>query len=202
MKTGQKIYLPFKRAIGIFGSLIGIIFCLALLWWWVLPINAIVTKGHPFFVQQRLGKKKKVFGCIKFRSMLLTADPNLAPSDMDKEKQLSMETKFGRFLRVTSIDETPQLFNILAGHMAFIGPRPGAAKNEEELVQLREVYTPNAYEVRPGMGGYAQLIMKRQHNPELKAKYDSEYVKNISFWLDVKIFVATILSSFGIIKGN
>ena len=127
------------------------------LWWWVIPVNCFFTKFHPFFVQERIGKNKKVFKLIKFRSMRLDADPNLAPSDMNAEHQQSMETGFGKFLRKTSIDETLQLFNILAGQMGFIGPRPGAAHNEEELIAARESYTPSAFDVRPGMSGYAQV---------------------------------------------
>ena len=199
MSIRQKIYLPFKRLIGIIGSLIGIIFCFVLLWWWIIPINAIVTKGHPFFVQKRLGKKKKVFGLLKFRSMSITANPNLAPSNMEESTQKNMETRFGKFLRVSSLDETLQLFNILFGQMAFIGPRPGAAVNEDELVIEREKYSPNAYDVKPGLSGLAQVKMKRNHNPIDKAKYDHEYVKKISFWLDFKLFIQTI---FGVCGGK
>lgn len=202
MKTSQKIYLPFKRLIGIFGSFLGIIVCFSLLWWWVIPVNAIVTKGHPFFVQERYGKHKKVFKMIKFRSMKIDANPNLAPSDMDEKTQKSMDTGFGKFLRKTSIDETPQLLNIFIGQMAFIGPRPGAAHNEEFLRECREKYTPNAYDVKPGISGYAQIKMKREHDPEFKAKWDSEYVKRLSFWFDAKIFVYTILKLFGAVKGR
>ena len=202
MKTSQKIYLPFKRLIGIFGSFVGIIVCFALLWWWVIPVNAIVTKGHPFFVQERYGKHLKVFKMIKLRSMRLDANPNLAPSDMDENNQKSMETGFGRFLRKTSIDETPQLLNIFVGQMAFIGPRPGSAKNEEFLKECRLKYTPNAYDVRPGISGYAQIKMKREHDPEFKAEWDSKYVQKLSFWLDTKIFVYTVLKVFGAVKGK
>ncbi|MCR4562894.1 MAG: sugar transferase [Bacilli bacterium] len=202
MRTSQKLYLPLKRLIGIFGSLVGIIVCFALLWWWVLPINAIVTKGHPFFVQGRYGKNKKVFKMIKFRSMKMEADPNLAPSDMDASKQASMDTGFGKFLRKTSIDETPQLLNIFIGQMAFIGPRPGSAHNEEFLVECRERYTPNAYDVKPGISGYAQTAMGREHDPEEKAKYDHEYVTKMSLWFDIKIFVYTVLKLFGAVKGR
>jgi lipopolysaccharide/colanic/teichoic acid biosynthesis glycosyltransferase len=147
-KTSQKIYLPFKRLIAIFGSIVGIILCFALLWWWVIPVNCFFTKFHPFFVQERVGKHKKVFKMVKFRSMRLDANPNLAPSDMDASSQQSMETGFGKFLRKTSIDETPQLLNIFIGQMAFIGPRPGSAHNEEELIAARESYTPSAYDCR------------------------------------------------------
>ena len=202
MKTSQKIYLPFKRLIGIVGSLIGIIFCFSLLWWWIIPVNAIVTKGHLFFVQERYGEHKKVFKMIKFRSMKIDANPNLAPSDMDENTQKSMDTGFGKFLRKTSIDETPQLLNIFVGQMAFIGPRPGSAHNEEDLVQCRESYTPNAYDVKPGISGYAQIKMKREHDPELKAKWDSEYVRRLGFFFDCGVFFYTILKLFGAVKGR
>lgn len=202
MKTRQKIYLPFKRLIGIFGSLIGIVVCFSLLWWWVIPINAIVTKGHPFFIHERYGKHKKVFKMIKFRSMKLEANPNLAPSDMDKETQKSMDTGFGRFLRKTSIDESPQLFNIFIGQMAFIGPRPGSAHNEEFLRECREKYTPNAFDVKPGISGYAQIKMKREHDPEFKALWDHRYVERMGFFFDTGVFLYTILKVFGAVKGR
>lgn len=202
MKKSQKVYLPFKRLIGILGSLIGIIFCVVLLWWWIIPINAIVTKGHPFFAQERYGKNKKVFKMLKFRSMKLEADPNLAPSDMSAETQKSMYTGFGKFLRKSSIDETPQLFNIFVGQMAFVGPRPGSAHNEEYLRECREKYTPNAYDVKPGITGYAQIKMKREHDPEFKAEWDHKYVLRMSFWFDIKIFFYTFLKIFGAVKGR
>lgn len=202
LRTSQRIYLPFKRLIGILGSFVGIILFVFLVWWWLIIINTIVTKGHPFFVQKRLGKNKKVFRLIKFRSMKTSANPNLAPSDMTKETQANMDTKFGKFLRKTSLDETPQLLNIFIGQMAFIGPRPGAAVNEEELVKAREAYTPNAFDVKPGLSGYAQTRMNREHNPVEKANYDHEYVKRMSFWFDFKIFGYTILKVFGAVKGR
>ncbi len=201
-RTSQKIYLPFKRLIGIFGSIVGIIFCFALLWWWVIPVNAIVTKGHPFFVQERIGKNEKIFKIIKFRSMRLDANPYLAPEDMVVEKQKNMETGFGKFLRASSIDETPQLLNIFAGQMAFIGPRPGAAHSEEYLRECRKKYTPNAYDVRPGISGYAQIKMKRQHNPEFKAEWDHKYVIRMNFFFDVGVFCYTVLKIFGAVKGR
>ena len=202
MKTRQKIYLPFKRLIGIFGSLIGIVVCFGFLWWWIIPVNAIVTKGHPFFAQERYGKKQKIFKMIKFRSMKMNANPNLAPSDMDEETQKSMDTGFGKFLRKTSIDETPQLLNIFIGQMAFIGPRPGSAHNEEYLRECRLKYTPNAYDVKPGISGYAQIKMKREHDPEFKALWDHKYVERVSLWFDIGIFGYTILKIFGAGKGR
>ena len=199
MRKSQKVYLPFKRIIGIFGSVVGIIVCFALLWWWIIPVNVIITKGHPFFVQERYGYHKKVFKIIKFRSMKMDADPYLAPSDISEETQLKMETKFGSFLRKSSIDETPQLLNIFIGQMAFIGPRPGNAHNEEYLRECREQYTPNAFDVKPGISGYAQVLMKRDHSQETKALHDHEYAEKMSLWFDIKIFVATI---FGVSTDN
>ena len=201
MSNSQKFYLVIKRVIGLLGSFIGILFCISLIWWWVFIINLFVTKGHPIYVQRRVGKHKKEFGLIKFRSMRIDA-PEVAPSDIDVETHRKMETKFGSFLRKTSLDETPQLFNIFIGQMAFIGPRPGAAHNEDELIRMRESYTPNAFDVKPGLGGYAQLKSRRAHDPASKAKLDHEYVKNISLWLDIKIFLLTILFLFGAGKGE
>ena len=202
MKKSQKAYLPLKRLIAFFGSIAGILFCAAFLWWWVFPINLFVTKGHPFFVQERYGKHKKIFKMLKFRSMKLEANSNLAPSEMNEDTQKSMETKFGSFLRKTSIDETPQLFNIFLGQMSFIGPRPGSAHNEEALVVEREKYTPNAFDVKPGLGGLAQHKLLREHDPDGKAYYDHLYVKQISLWEDIKLFVCTILGIFGLLKGK
>ncbi len=125
----------------------------------------------------------------------------VAPSNIDEKTQKNMETGFGRFLRKTSLDETLQLFNIFIGQMAFIGPRPGAAHNEE-LIKLREQYKPNAFDVKPGLGGWAQLKNMRAHDPAIKAQLDYEYVKSISLWLDIKIFVLTILCLFGSGKGK
>lgn len=196
MSKGQRFYLGLKRLISICGSFVGIIVCFVLLWWWIFPINAIATKGHPVFVQQRLGKNKKVFGLIKFRSMRIDANPNLAPSDMKEDTQEAMETKFGKFLRKSSFDETLQLINILKGDMAFIGPRPGAAINEEDLIIEREKYTPNAYAVKPGLSGLAQVKLHRDHDPVKKAQLDHEYVVKLSLWLDIKLFVQTCLRVF------
>lgn len=201
MKRSQKVYLLFKNIIGFFGSVVGIILCFSFLWWWIFIINLFVSKGHPIYVQKRIGKHEKVFGLLKFRSMRIDA-PEIAPHDMTEELRNSLETKFGKFLRRTSLDETLQLLNILVGQMAFIGPRPGAAHNEEDLIVLRKQYTPNAFDVRPGLGGLAQLKMNRTHTPADKARYDHEYVSNVSLWLDIKIFAGTLAKLFGKGKGK
>ena len=100
MRKSQLAYLPLKRLIGIVGSIVGIIVCFVLLWWWVIPINAIVTKGHPFFARHRIGQNGKAFRCLKFRSMRLTANPHMTSRDSNMECEI---TKFGKFLRKSSI---------------------------------------------------------------------------------------------------
>ena len=171
--------------------------CLSLLWWWVTIINFIVTKGHPFFAPERLGKNKKVFRMFKFRSMKKDA-PIIPPYEMSKEDMNKYETGFGKFLRKTSIDETLQFINVLIGNMSIVGPRPGASKDEDILVEARDSYTPSAFEVKPGITGYSQVYMKRQHDAMSKAWFDSEYVKKMSFILDIKIVLKTLF----VIKGR
>ena len=198
MKTHQKIYLPFKRIIGIFGSVIGVIFCFALLWWWVIPVNAIVTKGHPFFARHRIGKDGKAFRCLKFRSMRVDADPHMTSRD---DKMVEQITGFGKFLRATSIDETPQLLNIFVGQMAFIGPRPLIDVNED-VITINKRKENGAICLRPGLSGYAQIHKRGELDPLLKAEYDYIYLLKFSLWFDTKIFVYTILKAMGAVKGK
>ena len=199
MKTHQKIYLPFKRLISIFGSLVGIIVCFVLLWWWVIPVNAIVTKGHPFFARHRIGKDGKAFVLLKFRSMKNDTDPHM--SSLDKGAYDSL-TGFGKFLRATSIDETLQLFNIFVGQMSFIGPRPLIDVNERDAKTIELRKKNGSIVLRPGLSGYAQIHKRAELNPEEKAMYDGIYFEHFSLWLDIKIFVYTLLKLFGAAKGR
>ena len=166
--------------------------CSVLFWWWITLINLVVTKGHPFFAPDRIGKDKKVFKMYKFRSMKMDA-PIIPPYEMSDKDRYSYETFFGRFLRVTSLDETLQFINVIKGDMSIVGPRPGAAKGEDILVKARDSYTPSAFNVKPGITGYSQVYMHRQHDAMSKAWFDSEYIKKMSISLDIKIMVHTIL---------
>ena len=199
MKKSQIIYLPFKRAIGFVGSILGIVFCFVLLWWWVIPVNTIVTKGHPFFARHRIGKNEKAFILFKFRSMKNDTDPHMSSLD---EGALDKLTKFGRFLRATSIDETLQLFNILVGQMAFIGPRPLIDVNERDAKTIELRKENGSSTLRPGLSGYAQIHKRSEWGAEEKAMYDGIYFENFSLWWDIKIFVYTILELFGAAKGR
>lgn len=192
MKTSQKIYLPFKRFIGIMGSFVGIIFCFLLLWWWVIPVNAIVTKGHPIFARHRIGKNGKAFRCIKFRSMKLNVDPHMTSRDGYTEDNI---TSFGKFLRRTSIDETLQLLNIFVGQMSFIGPRP-LIDVSEDVITINIRKENGAIKLRPGLSGYAQIHGREVVDPVVKGEMDGYYYDNFSFWMDTKIFIKTLFKLF------
>ena len=196
--TRQKMYLPFKRLIGILGSLVGIVVCFALLWWWVIPINAIATKGHPFFVRHRIGRNGKAFRLIKFRSMRLDADPHMTSRNKSVQSQV---TGFGKFLRASSIDETPQLLHIFIGQMAFIGPRPLIDVNED-VITIDERKKNGSIALRPGLSGYAQIHNRASLDPLEKANYDFIYLQKFSLWMDIKIFIYTVLRVFGAVKGR
>lgn len=152
-------------------------------------VGAIAMGGNPFFTQLRPGKinkktgKEKIFKLIKFRTMSNKKDENgnLLP---DKDRL----NKYGRFLRSTSLDELPELINILVGHMSIVGPRP-------LLVKYIERYTPEQrrrHEVRPGFTGLAQINGRNAISWEDKFKYDVQYVDNISFIGDIKIIFGTV----------
>lgn len=192
LKKTQKIYLFFKRFADIAISVIAIVLCSLLLWPFITLINLFVTKGHPFFAPLRLGKNNKPFKMFKFRTMKV-GSPIKPPYEMSKEEIEQLETRFGKFLRKTSLDETLQYLNVLSGKMSLIGPRPCAAQDEDILLNARNAQTPNPACVRPGLTGLAQTSMKRTHDVNTKALLDSQYVKQISFLLDCKIFFKTFL---------
>lgn len=199
LKKSQKFYLVIKRCVDIFGSVIGLI-VLSI----PLLITAIITKltskGPVLFKQERVGKNEVPFKLYKFRSMKVgTAE--IAPENLTEEEQKDMTTKWGRFMRKTSLDEFPQLFNILGGSMSFVGPRPCTDK-ETELIEARKSAEISPYLIKPGLSGYAQIYLRRNHDHDKKAEYDSYYVKHLSLWLDIKIFFMSFLVMFGLYKGR
>jgi O-antigen biosynthesis protein WbqP len=201
LENHQKIYLPVKRLIDFVGSSVGII-VLSPLFIAAAIITKCVTKGPTLFKQTRLGKKKKTFTLYKFRSMRPDA-PQIPPEKMTEERQRSLTTGWGEFMRKTSIDEIPQLFNIWLGSMSFIGPRPSQTVDyEADLVCARDSFIPNAYEVKPGLSGYAQIHLHRNHDIMKKASDDSYYVKHMSFWFDIKLFFYSFFVLFGFAKGR
>lgn len=159
----------------------------------LLLITAIDSDGSPMFRQKRLGKDQKVFVIIKFRSMKRTS-PNKGAEYLTEEESQKYTTHWGRFIRKTSLDELPQLFNIFAGSMSFIGPRPGLAEDgEPELVKYRLSYLPSAYDMRPGLSGYSRVMLKRDHNVKERARFDSFYVQHASIRMDTQLFLKSFL---------
>ncbi len=199
MKKRQKAYSVFKRSLDIFFSFLAIMVLSPLL----LILSLLVkctSKGPVLFKQQRVGKNKRTFEMWKFRSMRTEAPKDVATRDLENPDVYI--TKFGSFIRKTSLDELPQLFNILAGKMSFVGPRP-TIPNEIEIMQEREKH--NVYVVRPGLTGLAQVHGRDELSDETKGKLDGLYVQNLSFKLDVKIFFKTILYVLkrdGVVEGK
>lgn len=158
------------------------------------------SKGPVLFKQKRVGKGKTHFNILKFRSMYADT-PKDVPTHLLKDPN-SMITPAGRFLRKTSLDELPQLFNILVGQMSIIGPRP-ALWNQYDLLEERDKYGAN--DITPGLTGWAQVNGRDELPIPVKAKLDGYYTENLSFKLDVKIFFMTIrsvLGSDGIVEGG
>lgn len=189
----------FKRAIDIILSGAGIV-VLSLPMLIIALAIKIDSKGPVLFKQKRVGKDKEHFMILKFRTMR-TDTPHDAPTHelSDPKKWI---TKVGGFLRKTSLDELPQLFNIFAGQMSVIGPRP-ALWNQFDLIAERDKYGAN--DVRPGLTGWAQINGRDELEIDVKAKLDGEYIEKISFGFDVKCFFGTIksvLKSDGVVEGG
>jgi len=146
-------------------------------------------KGPVLFKQKRVGKDKIHFNIMKFRTMRTDA-PKDTPTHMLESPEIFI-TRVGRFLRITSVDELPQIINILKGEMSIIGPRP-ALWNQYDLIAERDKYGAN--DVYPGLTGWAQINGRDELPINIKAKYDGEYVERMSFAFDLKIFFKTILS--------
>lgn len=177
----------FKRVFDFCLSLIALIVLAPFLLVFAI-IGAIKMKGNPFFYQERPGKDEKIFKLIKFRSM--TEEKDKDGNYLPDEVRL---TKYGKWLRSTSIDELPELINILKGDMAIVGPRP-------LLVKYLDLYNDEQrrrHEVRPGLTGLAMANGRNSLTWEQKFKYDIEYVDNISLWLDIKIILKTAI---GVLK--
>lgn len=188
-----------KRILDIICSLAAIV-CLSILY---LPICVIIkctSEGPVFFRQKRIGKNKKYFNILKFRTMRIDT-PKDCPTHLLKNPEQYI-TKVGAFLRKTSLDELPQIFNIFKGDMSVIGPRP-ALWNQDDLVAERDKYGAN--DVRPGLTGWAQVNGRDELPIPVKAKLDGEYAEKISFWFDVKclfLTIASVVKSDGVVEGG
>ena len=195
----KPFYSFFKRVFDLFCSFIAIVVLL-------LPMIAVAiaikidSKGPIFFKQDRVGKNKKLFKILKFRSMFIDTDPNSPTHKLGDAK--THITKVGRFIRKTSIDELPQLFNIFVGQMSFVGPRP-ALWNQNDLLLERDKYHAN--EVKPGLTGLAQISGRDELEIPKKAKLDGEYVEKRGFFYDIWLILKTFLCVFkseGVVEGG
>ena len=188
-----------KRLIDIVMSLGGIV-CLSWLYLILIVAIRLDSPGPILFRQKRVGKKKRHFQILKFRTMR-TDTPHDMPTHLLQDPDQFI-TRTGRFLRKTSLDELPQLWNILKGDMSVVGPRP-ALWNQFDLIEEREKYGAN--DIRPGLTGWAQIHGRDELEIEEKAKLDGYYAEHLSFGLDVKCFLRTIgavLRSDGVVEGG
>jgi len=188
-----------KRLIDIILSLIGLIILSPIFLILIVAIK-IDSRGPVLFKQKRVGTNKLHFNILKFRTMRIDT-PKDTPTHLLSNPEQYI-TKMGKFLRKTSLDELPQIWNIFVGQMSIIGPRP-ALWNQYDLIAERDKYGAN--DVPPGLTGWAQINGRDELPIEVKAKLDGEYVQKISFWMDVKCFFLTIVSvlkSDGVIEGG
>lgn len=180
-------------------SLMGIIILSPLLMFLAVVIK-LTSPGPILFKQKRIGKDNKQFFIYKFRTMLIDTPKDMPTHLLENPDQYI--TKVGKFMRKTSLDELPQLFNILKGEMAVIGPRP-SLPNQYDLNKLRD--ENGASTVKPGLTGLAQISGRDELEIDVKASLDGEYVNNMSFLLDFKCFVGTIaavLKHEGVVEGG
>lgn len=188
-----------KRILDIMLSLLGILL-LSPIWLLIMLAIKVNSRGPVFFIQKRVGYQKCFFNIYKFRTMR-SDTPKDIPTHLLSDPDQWI-TKVGRFLRKTSLDELPQLINILKGDMSVIGPRP-ALWNQDDLIAERDKYRAN--NVRPGLSGWAQINGRDELEIPIKAKLDGEYVKRLSFLFDCRCFWGTILSVLkkdGVVEGG
>lgn len=160
------------------------------LWWLIFGLALAVrltSPGPAFFKQRRIGQNKKEFAILKFRTMRVDTPPDLPTHLLTNPEQYI--TGIGKFLRRTSLDELPQIFNILVGDMALIGPRP-ALWNQADLIAGRDLFQVNR--LRPGLTGWAQINGRDEIPLVKKIRLDAEYAKQAGLAFDIKIFFLTI----------
>lgn len=196
--TAQR-YMPIKRVLDVLLSGCGILILSPILGIVALAIK-LESPGPVIFKQKRFGKNKELFEIYKFRSMR-TDTPKDLPTHLLNDPDRFI-TKTGRFIRKTSLDELPQLFNIFSGKMSVIGPRP-ALWNQGDLIAERDKYHAN--DIRPGLTGWAQINGRDELEIPVKAKFDGEYVRKMSFLFDCKCFFGTVTSVLrhdGVVEGG
>ncbi|WP_343030051.1 sugar transferase [Alkalibaculum sporogenes] len=194
-----KKYIVIKRSLDIFLSLVGLVLLSPIILIIALSIKVDDPKGSIIFTQKRVGKGKRHFNILKFRTMRADT-PKEMPTHL-LENPDEFITRVGKILRKTSLDELPQIINIFKGDMSIIGPRP-ALWNQYDLIEERDKYGAN--DILPGLTGWAQINGRDELPIEVKAKLDGEYLNKINFLFDVKCFFGTIFyvaKSDGVVEG-
>lgn len=192
-------YLKIKRFIDILLSILGIIMLSPVFLVLIIAIK-IDSPGPVLFKQKRVGIHKKHFYILKFRTMRIDTPKDMPTHLLDNPNQWI--TKVGKFLRKTSLDELPQIINILLGDMAIVGPRP-ALWNQYDLIEERDKYGAN--DVPVGLTGWAQINGRDELEIDVKARLDGEYAEKIGFMMDVRCFfgtIFTVLRSDGVVEGG
>ncbi len=182
-----------KRLIDLLGSLIGMVI--------VFPIFIIIalsvkltSKGPIFFKQERLGKNGRVFKIIKFRTMVVNAEKMGDGLKVENESDNRI-TKVGKFLRATSLDELPQLWNVLVGDMSLVGPRPPVPYHPYKYEEYND-FQRKRFEMRPGITGLTQVTVRNSVNWDERIRIDVEYIERFNLWLDIMILAKTLMKVF------
>lgn len=195
----QKLYMRLKGITDRILALFGLIILSPLFLLLVIAVK-VDSRGPVFFKQKRVGIHKEHFHIIKFRTMRIDTPKDTPTHLLENPRQYI--TKAGGFLRKTSLDELPQIINILKGDMAIVGPRP-ALWNQYDLIEERDKYGAN--DILPGLTGWAQINGRDELPIDVKAKLDGEYVKKIGLRMDLKCILGTVLSVVrqdGIVEGG
>ncbi|MGN1300442.1 MAG: sugar transferase [Clostridia bacterium] len=204
-KVEKAIYIGIKRTIDVIGSLVGMVLLVpATIAIYIARKVLKEDDGPIFYTQLRIGKNGKQFKLYKFRSMCMNADEKLkeylksnekARKEFEENQKLQHDpriTKLGNFLRKTSLDELPQMLNILKGEMSFVGPRPVVKREIEKYGESKE----KLLSVKPGLTGYWQVNGRSNTTYEERMNMELYYVDNCSLWLDIKIFFKTFIAVF------
>ncbi|WP_326907813.1 sugar transferase [Sedimentibacter sp. MB31-C6] len=189
----RNVNLFIKRLIDFFGSLIGAIIILPILIIIALFIK-LTSKGPVFFKQERLGKNGKKFKILKFRTMVVNAE-KIGDGLFVKTEQDNRITKIGKILRATSLDELPQLWNVIVGDMSLVGPRPPVPHHPYKYDDYTELQRKR-FEMKPGMTGLTQVTVRNSVTWEERIPVDVKYVETFNVWVDIKILIKTIQKIF------
>lgn len=182
-----------KRFVDLFGSLFGLI-ALSPVFLIISILIKFTSNGPVFFKQERLGKDGKVFKIIKFRTMIVNAE-KIGDGIRVKSDKDNRITKVGKILRATSLDELPQLFNVLKGDMSLVGPRPPLPFHPHKFEEYDD-YQRKRFLMRPGITGLSQVTVRNSVPWDERIKIDVEYIEKFNLWLDIKILFRTIMKIF------